>query len=87
MGTSYDFLPNVVPGISLGLAEPCMGSTIALTRACWTKIGGFAAFADHLADDYEMGRAVRALGLHLAIPALGVSHAATESSAPELFQP
>ena len=32
MGTSYDFLPNVVLGTSLGLAEPCMGSTIALTR-------------------------------------------------------
>jgi ceramide glucosyltransferase len=86
MGTSYDFLPNVVTGISLGLAEPCMGSTIALTRAMLTRIGGFNAFADYLADDYEMGRAVRELGLTLAIPALGVSHSATEASARELFQ-
>ena len=31
MGTSYDFLPNAVVGTSLGLASPCMGSTIALT--------------------------------------------------------
>jgi len=86
MGTSYDFLPNVVTGISLGLAEPCMGSTIALTRAMLTRIGGFNAFVDYLADDYEMGRAVRQLGLRLAIPALGVSHSATESSATELFR-
>ena len=86
MGTSYDFLPNVVMGVSLGLAEPCMGSTIALTRDVLDRIGGFAAFADYLADDYEMGQSVRRLGLHLAIPALAVRHDATEASATELFQ-
>jgi ceramide glucosyltransferase len=85
MGTSYDFLPNVVTGVSLGLAEPCMGSTIAFTRDVLEKIGGFDAFAGYLADDYEMGRAVRQLGLSLAIPALGVGHSATETSATELF--
>jgi ceramide glucosyltransferase len=84
MGTSYDFLPNVVTGVSLGLAEPCMGSTIALTRDVLEKIGGFDAFASYLADDYEMGRAVRKLGLELAIPALGVGHSATETSVAEL---
>ena len=86
MGTSYEFLPNAVIGISLGLAEPCMGSTIALTRATLTRIGGFAAFADYLADDYEMGRAVRGLALRLAIPALGVSHSAADASARELVR-
>jgi ceramide glucosyltransferase len=86
MGTSYDFLPNVVTGVSLGLAEPCMGSTIALRREVLNRIGGFAAFADYLADDYEMGQAVRRLGLRLAIPALSVRHDATESSYGELFR-
>ena len=85
MGTTYDFLPNVVVGTSLGLAQPCMGSTIALTRAVLDEIGGFAAFADYLADDYEMGRAVRAKGYQTAIPALGVSHAATEESSAQLW--
>lgn len=84
MGTSYDFLPNVVLGTTLGLAEPCMGSTIALTRAVLDEIGGFAAFADYLADDYEIGQAVRAKGYATAIPALGVGHTATERSAREL---
>ena len=63
-----------------------MGSTIALTRAMLDEIGGFMAFADYLADDYEMGRAVRAKGHVLAIPAMGVGHTATESSARELFR-
>ncbi len=86
MGTSYEFLPNALTGIALGLAEPCMGSTIAFTRATLTRIGGFAAFANHLADDYEMGRAVRGLGLRLAIPAIGVSHSASDASARELVR-
>jgi ceramide glucosyltransferase len=86
MGTSYDFLPNVIVGTSLGLANPCMGSTIALTRDVLDEIGGFAAFADYLADDYEIGRAVRAKGYATVIPALGVSHAATEKSSAELWR-
>ncbi len=86
MGTSYDFLPNVVLGTSFGIAEPCMGSTIALTRDVLDEIGGFAAFADYLADDYEIGQAVRAKGYATAIPALGVAHTATERNARELFQ-
>ena len=86
MGTSYDFLPNVVLGTSFGLAEPCMGSTIALSRAMLDEIGGFAAFANYLADDYEIGQAVRAKGYATAIPALGVGHTATEGSAMELFR-
>jgi ceramide glucosyltransferase len=85
MGTSYEFLPNVIVGTSLGLAQPCMGSTIALTRTVLDEIGGFAAFADYLADDYEIGRAVREKGYATAIPALGVSHAAVERSSSELW--
>ena len=86
MGTSYEFLPNALTGMSLGLAEPCMGSTIALTRSTLTRIGGFAAFANYLADDYEIGRAVRGLGLRLAIPAMVVSHSAADASALELVR-
>lgn len=86
MGTSYDFLPNVVVGTSLGLADPCMGSTIALTRQVLEEIGGFVAFADCLADDYEIGRAVRKKGMTLAIPAIGVAHSATETSLKELLR-
>jgi ceramide glucosyltransferase len=86
MGTSYEFLPNAVLGTSLGLAAPCFGSTIALRRRTLDEVGGFAAFADFLADDYEIGRAVRARGYALAMPSLGVSHTAAEQSAGELVR-
>ncbi|MGH6828856.1 MAG: bacteriohopanetetrol glucosamine biosynthesis glycosyltransferase HpnI [Rhizomicrobium sp.] len=84
MGTSYDFLPNVILGTSLGLARACMGSTIALTRPVLEEIGSFGAFADFLADDYEIGRAVRAKGYKLVIPPIAVGHASTETSFGEL---
>ncbi|MBV9551097.1 MAG: bacteriohopanetetrol glucosamine biosynthesis glycosyltransferase HpnI [Alphaproteobacteria bacterium] len=86
MGSSYDFLPNVVVGTSLGLAAPCFGSTIALARKTLDEIGGFAAFADCLADDYHIGRAAREAGYTLAMPALGVAHTAAEPSFGALFR-
>jgi ceramide glucosyltransferase len=86
MSTSYTFLPNAVLGSSLGLAAPCFGSTIALRRQTLDEVGGFAAFADQLADDYEMGRAVRSKGYTLAMPAMGVGHTAAEDSAWDLLR-
>ena len=85
MGVSYQFLTNASVGIGLGMAHPCFGSTIALRRATLEQIGGFEAFADLLADDYEIGRAVRETGLALAYPPLTVAHGNTEKSLGELI--
>lgn len=84
MGINYQFLPSVVVGVSLGLAKPCMGSTIALRREVLEGIGGFERFADLLADDYEIGAAVRAAGYRSVVPALLVGHGCAESSLREL---
>ena len=62
------FLPNVLVGMRLGLAKPCFGSTIALRRDTLDRVGGFAVVKDVLADDYELGAAVRRLGLTVAVP-------------------
>jgi ceramide glucosyltransferase len=78
MGISYHFLPNVVSGTALGLARPCFGATIALRRETLEAIGGFERLAGYLADDYELGRAVRALGLAVAIPTFAVRHSCAE---------
>jgi ceramide glucosyltransferase len=85
MGTSYDFLPSVVFGTWWGIAHACLGSTIALRKATLAQIGGFEAFRDFLADDYEMGRAVRQRGLRVAVLPFAVSHRCTEQSIGELL--
>jgi ceramide glucosyltransferase len=74
LGVDAQFLPNVLVGLALGRAQPCFGSTIALRRETLAAIGGFAAFADILADDYAIGEAVRARGLTVAIPPFAVAH-------------
>jgi len=78
MGIDYQFLPNAVTGVALGFAEPCFGSTVALRRTVLAEIGGLEAFTNFLADDYEIGRAVRAKGYHVAIPHMAVRHTCTE---------
>ena len=80
MGVSYHFLPNVMVGLGLKLAEPCFGSTIAIKGPVLREIGGLAAFADVLADDNEIGRRVRAKGYAVAIPPFAVRHAAAETA-------
>ena len=85
MAIDYQFLPGAVLGKVLGLAQPCFGSTIALRREVLERIGGFLAVADHLADDYEIGRAVRALGLRVEIPPMVVFHHSPEESLHEVF--
>lgn len=79
-GISTSFLPSVLVGLALGLAKPCMGSTIALTRATLDRIGGFAAVRDVLADDHAIGAAVRALGLTVAVPRFTIAHGCSETS-------
>lgn len=85
-GLSYQFLPGAVFGVALGLAQPCLGSTIALTRTTLDAIGGFARFSDVLADDYAIGEAIRSLGLRVAVPPLLVTHASAETSFAELWR-
>lgn len=85
-GLSYQFLPGAVFGVALGLAKPCMGSTIAIRRETLDRIGGFARFADVLADDYAIGEAVHALGLKVTVPPMLVTHASTERSLAELWR-
>lgn len=80
MGVSYQFLPNVLTGLGLGLAKPCFGSTIAIKGPVLREIGGLAALADVLADDNEIGRRVRAKGYSVAIPPFAVRHAAVETT-------
>jgi len=68
LGISTDFIPGVLAaraiegGIRFGL-----GSTLAFGRRDLQTIGGFESFADYLADDYELGKQIAALGKKVKI--------------------
>ncbi|WP_295525130.1 bacteriohopanetetrol glucosamine biosynthesis glycosyltransferase HpnI [Novosphingobium sp. Chol11] len=80
MDIAYRFMPSVAVACATGLGQPALGPTMALRREVLEAIGGFARFCDVLADDYEMGRAVRALGLHTVVPPLAIIHCCAEET-------
>lgn len=79
------FLPSVVVALSFGLAQPCFGSTIALRSGTLSCIGGLKPFADCLADDYAIGKAVRSAGYAVTVPNFSIGHLCFEDSLPALI--
>jgi ceramide glucosyltransferase len=63
LGISTDFAPGVLTARSLESIRFALGSTLAFRRSDLTKIGGFEALVDYLADDYQIGNRIAALGL------------------------
>lgn len=83
MAAHDHFLPSTILGLALGLARPCVGATIALTRETLVRIGGFETAANQLADDYVIGKAVRRAGLRVVVPRMLVTHSFEEKSLSE----
>ncbi|GJD76110.1 bacteriohopanetetrol glucosamine biosynthesis glycosyltransferase HpnI [Methylobacterium goesingense] len=86
LAIDVQFLPNVVMGTSLGLANPCFGSTIAFTAKALAEIGGFEAFRNDLADDYAIGEALRAQGGIMAIPNFTIGHTCVDTDLASLWR-
>lgn len=86
MDISYRFMPSVIFGTKLKLAHPVLGPMMGLRRDTLDHLGGFAAFANVLADDYELGAAVRALGANVAVCNTYITHACSERSRAELIR-
>jgi ceramide glucosyltransferase len=84
MDINTRFAPSVLVGEALG-AHPCLGPTMALRSDVLAGIGGLPHLADFLADDFELGRAVRAAGLTIACPPLVIDHVFPERGAGEVF--
>jgi len=61
-----DFVPMVLIGDWIGI-RTAHGASIAIKREALDAGGGFAAAADHLADDYVLGHRVAAAGYALAV--------------------
>lgn len=63
LGIATDFAPSTLVARLVGVDNFAMGSTMAFRRLDLERIGGFEAIADYLADDYQLGRRIAALGL------------------------
>ncbi len=83
---NMQFLPNVIVALSFNAAHPCFGSAIAMRQSTLERIGGLRPFGKEIADDYAIGRAIRAAGYKVAIPGFAVGHVCFERDFRALWQ-
>ena len=68
LGIGTDFSAGVLVARQIeGGLQFGLGSTLALRKSALEAIGGFEAIADHLADDYELGRLISAKNLKVTL--------------------
>jgi ceramide glucosyltransferase len=65
LGIATEFAPSVLVARLLGVAEFALGSTMALRAEVLSEIGGFAAIASYVADDYQLGRHISLRGYRI----------------------
>jgi len=80
------FMPSVSVAALSGSRSFAFGATIALRRQVLASIGGFAAIANQLADDYRLGELTRGLGLRTVLSEVTVDVCVSEPSLGELVR-
>ncbi|HUS07466.1 MAG TPA: bacteriohopanetetrol glucosamine biosynthesis glycosyltransferase HpnI [Bryobacteraceae bacterium] len=67
LGIATDFAPSAMVAPLFGVNEFGLGATLAFRARDLARLGGFAALADYLADDYQMGKRISDLGLRVEL--------------------
>ena len=80
LNINAQFLPNVMVALTFGAARPCFGAAIAIRGDALKRIGGLKPFLNELADDYALGKAVRATGLDVVVSHWAVGHVCFDRS-------
>ncbi len=78
IGIATDFAPGVLVAPLVGISEFALGSTMAFRATDLERIGGYAALADYIADDYQLGRRISELGKRVVL-----SRCVVETSLPD----
>ncbi|HKQ72760.1 MAG TPA: bacteriohopanetetrol glucosamine biosynthesis glycosyltransferase HpnI [Blastocatellia bacterium] len=77
LGMSAEFMAGVVVANHLEGMKFTLGPSMAVRRDCLRAIGGFAAMADYLADDFVLGQWTSEAGYEVALLPHAVNHHAT----------
>jgi ceramide glucosyltransferase len=77
LGMSTEFMAGVVVANHLEGMKFTLGPSMAIRADCLRAIGGFAAMADYLADDFVLGNWAVEAGYQVALSAHVINHHAT----------
>ena len=72
LGIATDFAPSALVAPLVGVNEFGMGSTLALRRAELDACGGFEAVGPYIADDYQVGKNISAMGKRVHLSRMAV---------------
>ena len=61
------FLPSVLVALTFMPVRFCFGATMAVRRAALDAIGGFPALANHIADDFMLGKLIAGRGFKVVV--------------------
>ncbi len=67
VAVNADFWSQVLQSQTLKPLDFALGAALLVRRSALAQIGGFAAFADHLADDYQLGQRIVKNGHGIAL--------------------
>jgi ceramide glucosyltransferase len=73
LGISTEFAPSTLVAPFVGVNEFGLGSTLAFRAADWQRAGGFTGIRDYVADDYQVGKRISALGLKVVMSPMPVA--------------
>jgi len=74
LGIATDFSAGVLAARVLQGVKFGLGSTLAFRREDLARIGGFESLVDYLADDYQLGARIAALGKQVIVSDVVVDH-------------
>lgn len=80
LGIMTDFMPSALVAQTLGVREFGFGSTLAYRAADLEAVGGFAAIADFIADDYQLAARITSLGKRSVLSTYTVETSLAEAS-------
>jgi ceramide glucosyltransferase len=86
LGIATDFVPSTLVAPLVGVREFALGSTMLFRRADLDSIGGFQSIGDYLADDYQLGRRITALGKYAALARMSVETRLSAESWRDVWQ-
>jgi len=86
LGIATDYLAGVVAANKLEGMKYTLGPTVVIQRQVLQEIGGFAAIADYLADDYQLGNLPSRLGYKVVLSDYIIDHVISTDSITDLLR-
>lgn len=86
MHVNDQFAPSVMVAGTLEPLTYCFGATMAVRSEVLERIGGLEALADHLADDYLLGKRVTEAGYRVALVPYAVQTCVSDDTVTALWR-